>query len=121
MISHPSQYGFPPDPLTELHARWLWGILERERLAGWKPALCAAGGHCWIAEKRIEVPPAAANEPGLWLHEIAHAVRSLPGEFPTGNDKHDGRWGDIFSRLVTDYTGATFKKIGHRQDMPHGD
>ena len=87
--------------------RWLAfarGILPLEGLADWRAELNNAGCHCWVCRRLVEATiTASAAGPGLWLHEIAHALRAQPTEGPLGNDKHDGRFADIFSRLVNDY------------------
>lgn len=77
-------------------------VLELEGLVGWRVIESPSGGYCWISKKRIDVP--TFTDHGVFLHEVAHALREQVEGFPTGNDKHDGYWGDIFSRLVTTYT-----------------
>ena len=83
-------------------------VLDTEGLGDWTVQESSAGGYCWLTDKRIDVP--SFEDHGTFLHEVAHALREQVAWFPTGNDKHDGLWGDVFSRLVTTHTGMAYDK-----------
>ena len=95
--SHPTNIQ-PDRPMPRSFQR----VLEAEGLSHWVVKESPAGGYCWLSQKKIEVPK--FNDHGTFLHEVAHALREQVVDFPTGNDKHDAYWGNIFSRLVTKYT-----------------
>lgn len=78
-------------------------IAELEGLNGWDFEVHPNDSYCWVDSKTIQVAERHSKHLAMWLHELAHALRYNDGSVPYG-DKHDGRWADIFTRLVGLYT-----------------
>lgn len=81
-------------------------VREREGLLDWRYQLSKAGNMVRVCDKTILVHERHANNPGMWLHEFAHVLRLQKEGIPQASaDQHDAFFADIFTRLVTEYTG----------------
>lgn len=79
---------------------WMAAVLEEEGLGDWTVRVSPSGGYCWRAEKIIQISPQSVGQPGLFLHEVAHALGRLEGT----RDEHHGYFADVFTRLVDRHT-----------------
>ena len=81
-------------------------VREREGLLDWRYQLSKAGSMVRVSDKTILVHERHANNTGMWLHEFAHVLRLQKEDIPQGSaDQHDVFFADIFTRLVSEYTG----------------
>lgn len=91
-------------------------VRERERLLDWHYQLSKSGNRVRVCDKTIFVHERHADNPAMWLHEFAHVLRMQRGdELPQHlNDQHDVFFADIFTRLVTEYTGWCYPFPAHK-------
>lgn len=76
--------------------RWAELVCRVEGLEGWTCRITPGGNICIYKSKEILVTPDWACTPGMWLHEIAHAL-------VTDDNLHSWKWGDKFTALVSKY------------------
>ena len=101
---------------AESWRQWAEQVLSAEGLTDWRAMLGTGGPYCWTSRRIVEATPlASAAGPGIWLHEIAHALRARPGEAPQGNDKHDGRFADLFTELANRWWPSAGRVLGAAQ------
>lgn len=95
--------------------QWLRTVLDTENMKDWKYEISSSGNMCWLKRKIITVSEHNKNNPGMWLHEIAHAkrqemaIRCGDTRYPEiGTQYHDAFLCDIFTDLVYKYCTFDF-------------